>query len=76
MIQSNLWEKVGNRCLQRANSELENMEHLTEDGVGLVQKLVSIAIAIDQLNLQWAVQNRYGAAAYRGPVSVRTKGEN
>ena len=52
MIQSNLWEKVGNRCLQRANSELENMEHLTEDGVGLVQKLVSIAIAIDQLNLQ------------------------
>lgn len=38
----------------------------TAETVEIVKDLVQTAIAIDGLNLQWAQQNRYGAAVFQG----------
>lgn len=76
MGRTDLWVNVGNQCLQLASAKLENMDQLTDENVGLVQKLVSIAIAIDQLNLQWAAQTRFGGAVFRGPALEPTREGN
>ena len=76
MGRTDLWENVGNQCLQLASAKLENMDQLTDENVGLVQKLVSIAITIDQLNLQWAAQTRFGGAVFRGPALESTREGN
>lgn len=76
MSQDDLWLKIGNKCLSHAMAVLNNSVTPTEEMANLVQKLVSVAIAIDQLNLQWAAQNRYGAAVYQDPASARTRAKN
>lgn len=63
-----LWEIVGNECLSNASKILKDNE-LTEQTVEMVERLVSIAIAIDNLNLCWEAQNRYGAAGSAAKVS-------
>ncbi len=67
----NTWEQVGNKCLNLANSLLDSETVPTAATVETVGKLVSIAIAIDTLNLQWAVKTRYGERASAGPASVQ-----
>lgn len=62
--ESSLWEQVGNRCLELAKQALNKETAPTEATVETVERLVGIAISIDDLNLRWAKQNRYGAAAY------------
>ena len=76
MSQDDLWLKIGNKCLSQAIAVLEHSVTPTEGMANLVQKLVSVAIAIDQLNRQWAAQTRYGAAVYQDPASARTRAKN
>ena len=65
MSQDDLWQKVWTKCLNQAIAVLDHTVTPTEEMANLVQTLVSVAISIDQRNLQWAAQNRYGAAVYK-----------
>lgn len=76
MSQDDLWQKVGTKCLNQAIAVLDHTVTPTEEMANLVQKLVSVAIAIDQLNLQWAARTRCGAAVFRDPASALTKAKN
>lgn len=76
METKNLWDKTGDKCLTHALALLESNDVPGSDVIDLVQKLVSIAIAIDTLNLQWEQQIRFGAAAFRGRTSSPQAGEN
>ena len=60
----NLWDQVGTQCLRIAKEELDKKTTPTEATVEMVERLVGIAISIDNLNLRWAQQNRFGAAAF------------
>lgn len=76
MKENSLWEQVGNRCLELAKQELNKETVPTGATVETVGRLVGIAISIDDLNLRWAEQNRYGAAAYQDQASGRLKAKN
>lgn len=65
----NLWEEVGNACLKKASDMLGQSAAPTDDAVETAAKLVRVAIEIDMLNLRWAEQNRFGAAAYPDQIS-------
>lgn len=67
--QDNLWEQVGNKCLQQAVKLLESETTPTEATIRVVRELTKIAIAIDSLNLRWQEQSQYGAAVFRGRPS-------
>lgn len=54
----NLWEQVGNKCLEHALAILDNETALDIDKTKAVSGLVSTAVLIDLLNLRWAEQNR------------------
>ena len=56
MEQNNLWEQVGNRCLELARQELNKETAPAAATVETVERLVGIAISIDDLNLRWEVQ--------------------
>ena len=56
----NLWEKIGNECLNKANKILQERTALDTEDARTVRELVDIAIAIDVLNLRWAEQKHYG----------------
>lgn len=62
----NLWEDVGNKCLERAKELLNDKKSLTEENSKIIYNLVSSAMAIDSLNLQWEMRNRYGERVLRG----------
>lgn len=62
----NLWETVGNGCLKKANELLKVETAPTLEIVGAVKQLVDVAIAIDELNLRWAQQNRSFSAGRSG----------
>ena len=62
----NLWEAVGNGCLQQALQLLDTKEIPTAETVGMIEGLVQIAIAIDGLNLRWAEQNRWQSSLAAG----------
>ena len=66
---NNLWEQVGNRCLEHALNLLDEKTAPTAATVETVKGLVDVALSIDMLNLHWARQTRYGAAAFRGQLS-------
>ncbi len=51
--QVNLWEKVGNKCLERALELLGEETVLDDDKTEAIDKLTGIAISIDMLNLRW-----------------------
>ena len=51
--QVNLWEKVGNKCLERALELLGEETVLDDDKARAIDKLTGIAISIDMLNLRW-----------------------
>lgn len=72
----NLWEQVGNACLNRANEILKTKTVLSSKQVRTVKELVDIAINIDSLNLHWAGQNRFDAAVVRGSLSLQPKVKN
>lgn len=76
METKNLWEEAGNKCLTQAIALLESKDIPDADIVDLVQKLVSAAIAIDTLNLQWEQQTRFGAAVFRDRLSSPQAREN
>ena len=59
-----LWEKVGNGCLQKANELLKSENIPTAGTVEMIYRLVSTAIAIDILNLQWASRSQSGEQVY------------
>ena len=71
MGEKNLWEEIGNRCLKQAIFLMDQEESPTIETVETVKSLVSIAIAVDDLNLRWAAQTRYGEAVLKDPVSLR-----
>lgn len=73
---TNLWEETGNKCLFHALALLGSKNVPDADIIDLVQKLVSTAIAIDKLNLQWEQQTRFGVAAFRGRPSSPQAGGN
>lgn len=74
--QISLWEQVGNKCLSSALAMLESETAPTAVTVETVRGLVEAAIAIDTLNLRWAEQNRYGAAAFRAQPSAPPEAKN
>ena len=49
----NLWEQVGNGCLQKADLLLKKDIIPTVETVEMICRLVSAAIEIDTLNLRW-----------------------
>jgi hypothetical protein len=57
-MENTLWEKVGNKCLRWAVDLLDEKDAPTEETVGAVERLVGIAIAIDESNLHWANRSR------------------
>lgn len=59
--ENSLWVEVGNVCLSNAKDLLKKETRPTAETVALVDKLVQIAVVIDQLNLAWDNQNRCGA---------------
>lgn len=61
-MKEDLQLQVGNLCLEKAKKLLEKDTVPAEETVETVGKLVDVAIALDELNLRWAAQNRYGAA--------------
>lgn len=65
----NLWEQIGNLCLDKALRALQNPTTPTAATVEAVKGLVKVAIAIDTINLRWAAQNRFGAAGWKGQPS-------
>lgn len=76
MKEFDLWESVGNGCLKKADSLLEKETIPTATTVEMVSNLVSIAIAIDSLNLRWTEQTRSCAAAFRGLASEQREAKN
>ena len=54
----NLWEEVGNTCLKKALAILGETEQIDLAGIEKVGNLVSIAINIDTLNLNWAIYGK------------------
>lgn len=64
-----LWESVGNKCLQLAKQALEKETAPTKETVETVERLVKIAISIDELNLHWVKQNQFDEAASWGRLS-------
>lgn len=75
-MEENMWSSIGNRCLSSAADLLEKSTTPTEATVEAVRKLVDVAIAIDDLNLRWAAQSRYGEAVFRGQASSRREAGN
>lgn len=61
--QANLWEKVGNKCLEHALELLDAGTILDDDKTRAVGKLVEIAISIDMLNLHWEEHKQKSRAA-------------
>ena len=49
----NLWEQVGNGCLQKADLLLKKEDFPNVETVEMICRLVSTAIEIDTLNLRW-----------------------
>lgn len=76
MDQDSLWEQVGSRCLELARRELNKETAPDAATLETVERLVEIAISIDELNLRWEAQTRYGAAAFEGLASGRLKAKN
>lgn len=62
----NLWEKIGNGCLDKALKLLEKDTTPTATTVGMVRELVETAISIDLLNLCWDGRSQYDAPVFRG----------
>lgn len=54
----NLWEQVGNGCLEKAEGLLKSENIPTAGTVEMIYRLVSTAIAIDTLNLHWTSRNQ------------------
>lgn len=73
MAVNNLWEQVGNRCLEHALNLLDEKTAPTAATVQTVKGLVDVALSIDMLNLHWAQhweqKTGYSAAAFRGQLS-------
>jgi hypothetical protein len=69
--EENLWETVGNECLKKAKELLKVETAPTLETVGAVKQFVNIAIAIDELNLRWAEQNRSFSAEHQGQLLGR-----
>lgn len=72
----NLWNEVGNKCLRRASELLDSETTPTVAAAEVVKSLVETAVSMDLLNLRWAIQNRSGAAVFRGRPSSPPKAEN
>lgn len=58
----NLWEAIGNKCLQKANEMLNDKTAPVAGTIEAVKELVGIAISIDMLTLRWAEQTRFYAS--------------
>lgn len=69
MEHKELWNKVEKRCLELAEQVLEKETAPTEREIEAVKNYIGIAKEIEAINLHWAVQNRCGAAAFRGQPS-------
>ena len=72
----NLWEQVGNSCLQNALALLKKETTPTATTVEMVKNLTAIAIAIDELNRRWEQGSESCAAVFRGPSFGRTTAES
>lgn len=68
---NSLWEKIGNKCLERAEELLEDKD-TTPEQAEVASKLIYAAIEIDRLNLRWAEQSRSCAAVYSRRASEQT----
>lgn len=73
---NSLWYKVGNKCLEHAQSLLDSETATTAATVEAVKGLVDVAIAIDMLNLRWSEKNQFGAAAFPGKLFSPQAKEN
>ena len=74
--QRSLWEQVGNGCLELAKQELDRETAPAEVRAVAADRLVRIAISIDDLNLRWTMQTRYGAAGSWGLASGRPEAKS
>jgi len=69
----NLWNEVGNKCLQRASELLDDKTAPAAATAVTVRVLVETAISMDVLNLHWAQQTRSSEQAFRGLFSQPPK---
>lgn len=76
MSEKNLWEEVGDKCLQRANELLDDKTVSAAATAETVRSLVETAISIDLLNLRRIQQNRYGARVFPDRASSRPTAES
>lgn len=72
----NLWEEIGNKCLQHANKMLEGETVPTAATAETVRTLVETAISIDVLNLRWIEKSRSGERVSQGQPWGRLRGGN
>lgn len=72
MENKSLWERIGNKCLEKAENLINEETATTAETIEAVKSLVDIAISIDMLNLHWATQNRYGAELHKGQIFRQT----
>jgi len=68
-MNDNMLVVVGNLCLKKAQELLEQENDRfdiqpTVATVEVIEKLVAIAVSIDRLNLQWAIQSLSPNSAY------------
>ncbi len=71
-----VWEAIGNQCLTYALALLKDEEKSVTETIDTVQKLVSTAIAIDTLNLQWATRSQSFSPVFPGQPFLRPAKEN
>lgn len=67
---NNLWEQAQSKCLVKATELLDG--EVTKEKAEMATGLISAAVSIEALNLQWAAQSRYGEQVFRGRPSSRT----
>lgn len=70
------WAEISALCLSKAQEALEKETVPTAETVETVKQLIGIAIAIDDLNLRWAEQNRFYAAGHSGRSSGPLSAKN
>lgn len=69
-----IWERVGNKALELAESVLDRETAPTAATVETVKGLVEIAVMIDSQNLLWAQNPQYAELPFRS-IKLKLNGE-
>lgn len=75
-MEENLFLTVGNDCLRIASQMLKRETTPSTATIEAVSSLVAIALSIDNSNLRWEEQSRFGAQVFPGQSFSRKPKEN